>query len=178
MSVGIAGQEGCALSRVQDLLAPFRHQHDFSFQDIYKLLCLGMPMPLAGPSTRGQFEKVDPDLLEPCRDRQAISKLVLTRRVERLWITRASRNGDACDIDLLHNDLALTQRVIRGVDKGALAPCLPKRSQPTYEAGLSKRRHGTLSDIWYQFARPRGDHECLLSSVEIQFRAGIIFSLP
>ena len=100
MSIGIPGKEGRAISSAQDLLAAFRNEHNFSLYDVHELLCPGMPMPLAGPSARGQFEKVDADLLEPRRYRQPMSNLVLTRRGERFRISRASRNGRAFHINL------------------------------------------------------------------------------
>ena len=92
---------------MQDLLAAFCNQHNLSLQDVYELLSLGMPMPLAGPGAWGQFKEIDADLLEPRRCGQSMSNLVLTWRSERLWISRAGRNGCALDSDLLlHPDLA------------------------------------------------------------------------
>src|SRR4051812_39137215 len=67
---------------------------------------MGVPVPLAGPGAGLQLQKVDADLLQPRRHRQPVSDLVLTRRVERLWIARAGRHGRAFDIDLLHFRLA------------------------------------------------------------------------
>ena len=89
MSIGIPGKEGRAISSAQDLLPAFRNEHNFSLYDVHELLCPGMPMPLAGPSARGQFEKVDSDLLESRRYRQPMSNLVLTRCGERCRISRA-----------------------------------------------------------------------------------------
>ena len=67
MSIGIPRKKSSAISRVKDLLAAFGNEHNLSFDDEYELLCLGMPMPLAGPSAWVQFKKVDADLLESRR---------------------------------------------------------------------------------------------------------------
>src|SRR5260221_10480562 len=106
MAVGIAGEKRGAISRMKDFLAAFRSEDNLSLQDVDEFLRQGVPMTLAGPGARLQFEKVDADLLQPCRHRQPMSNFVLTRRVEGFWVSRASRNEDARDIDLLpHSDL-------------------------------------------------------------------------
>jgi hypothetical protein len=102
VSIGIPGEKGSALSGMQDFLAAFGHQHNFSLQDIHELLRLGVPVPLAGPGARSQFEQVDADLLESRRDRQPAPNFVLARRCERFRISGASRNRRALDIDLAH----------------------------------------------------------------------------
>jgi hypothetical protein len=106
MAIGITREKSGALACAQGLLAAFCNEDNLSLYDVYKLLRLRMPVSLARPSTRFQFKKIDADLFEPRRYRQPMSNLVLTRRVERLWISRASRNGRACNIDPLHADLA------------------------------------------------------------------------
>jgi len=89
MSIGIAREESRAISRMQDLLTAFRHQHNFSLQDVDELLRPGMPMPLARPGAGGQFEQVDADVLEPCRYPKPMPNLVLAWPGERLRISRA-----------------------------------------------------------------------------------------
>ena len=101
MSIGIPGEKGSALSGVQDFLAAFGHQHNFSLQDIYELLRLGVPVPLAGPGLRSQFEQVDADVLEPRRDRQPAPNFILTRCCERFGISGAGRNRRALDFPAL-----------------------------------------------------------------------------
>src|ERR1700751_5492832 len=102
VSIGIPGEKGGALSGVQDFLAAFGHQHNFSLQDIHELLRLGVPVSLAGPGARSQFEEVNADVLESRSDRQPAPNFVLTRRSERFWISGASRDRRALDIDLAH----------------------------------------------------------------------------
>ena len=103
MSVAIAWEKGSAISDPQDLLTAFRDEHNLSLQNVHELLCLGVPMALAGPGARLQFKKVDADLLEPGRYRQPMSYFVLARRGEWFRIARASRDRRALDIYLLHS---------------------------------------------------------------------------
>jgi hypothetical protein len=103
MSVAIAWEKGSAVSDAQDLLTAFRDEHNLSLQNVHELLCVGVPMALAGPGARLQFKKVDADLLEPGRYRQPMSYFVLARRGEWFRIARASRDGRALDIYLLHS---------------------------------------------------------------------------
>src|SRR5436309_1007496 len=114
MSVRISWKKSGAISCPEDLLAPFRNQHDFSVQDVDELLCTAMPMPLARPGARGEFEQVNADVLQPRSECEATPKLVLARRSERLRISRAGRNRCAFDVDLfLHPDLTWRMRAIR-----------------------------------------------------------------
>ena len=89
MGVGVAGEKSRALARVQDFLAAFRDEHNFSRQNVDELLSLRVPMPLARPGTWSQFKKVDTKMLKSRRYRKSPSKFVLTGFGERFRIPGA-----------------------------------------------------------------------------------------
>jgi hypothetical protein len=88
MSVGVTGEEAGAIARLQDFLAPFRNEDNLSLQNVDELLRQSVPMPLAGPRSRRQFQQVYAKVLKSCRYRQPTSDLVLTWRGKRFWISR------------------------------------------------------------------------------------------
>jgi hypothetical protein len=88
MSVGLARTEGGAIAGAEEFFAPFCNEDNLSRQNIHELLCQSVPMPLAGPCTRRQFQEIYADLLKSRRRRQPMSNFILTRRGERFRISR------------------------------------------------------------------------------------------
>src|SRR4051812_23539250 len=89
MSVGLARTEGGAIAGAEDFFAPFCNEDNLSPKNIHELLCQSVPMPLAGPCPRRQFQQIYAEVLKSRRRRQPMSNFILTRRGERFRISRA-----------------------------------------------------------------------------------------
>src|SRR3954453_21818980 len=88
MSVGLLRTEGGAIAGAEYFFAPFCNEDNLSRQNIDELLCQSVPMPLAGPCTRRQFQQIYAEVLKSCRQRQPMSNFFSPGRGERFRISR------------------------------------------------------------------------------------------
>ena len=94
MAVRVSGLESRCVSGAQQFLTVVGNKDDFTGKYVYELIGCGVPMALAGPSARRQFEQIDAEL----RETGSVSELLpLARSARQIKRRRIKRPNNRCN---------------------------------------------------------------------------------